>query len=103
MEKRMNAVNCWQFKKCGREPGGSKAIELGVCAASTEKRVSGINSGINGGRACWAITGTLCGGKIQGTFASKLTNCMQCEFYQLVGAEEGANHESARVILAKLQ
>ena len=62
-----------------------------------------MNSGINGGRACWAITGTLCGGKVQGTFASKLANCMQCEFYQLVGAEEGANHESAKDIIAKLK
>lgn len=99
----MSAVNCWQYKKCGREPGGLKALELGVCAASIEKRVSGINHGNNGGRACWAITGTLCGGKVQGTFASKLANCMQCEFYQLVGSEEGASHESAKDILAKLR
>lgn len=23
--------NCWEFKKCGRETGGSKVKELGVC------------------------------------------------------------------------
>jgi len=97
------AMNCWEFKKCGREPGGVKVAEFGVCSAAIEKRVSGINRGVNGGRSCWAITGTLCGGKVQGTFASKLANCMQCEFYQLVGAEEGANHESARDIMAKLR
>ena len=94
--------NCWQFKRCGREPGGAKAIELGVCPASMETRLHGVNSGTNGGRACWALTGTLCGGKVQGTFATKLTNCMACDFYQLVGAEEGANHESAKDILARL-
>lgn len=99
----MSAVNCWEYKKCGREPGGAKAIELGVCAAATDKRVNGMNSGVNGGRACWAITGTLCGGKVQGTFASKLANCMQCEFYQMVGIEEGANQEGAKAILAKLR
>lgn len=99
----MSKKNCWEYKNCGRQPGGAKVLEFGVCAASLETRVSGINSGTNGGRACWAITGTLCGGKVQGTFASKLANCMQCEFYQLVSAEEGANHESAKGILARLK
>jgi hypothetical protein len=99
----MVKLNCWEFKKCGREPGGAKVSELGVCPASTETRVNGVNGGRNGGRACWAITGTLCGGKFQGTFASKVGNCLKCEFYQLVGAEEGANHQSARDIIAKLK
>lgn len=99
----MATMNCWQYKKCGREPGGQKALELGICSASIEKRVNGINHGVNGGRACWAITGTLCGGKVQGTFAAKLANCMQCEFYQAVGSEEEANHESAKDILSKLR
>jgi hypothetical protein len=99
----MKKQNCWEFKKCGREPGGSKVAELGVCTAAIETGVSGMNSGVNGGRSCWAITGTLCGGKVQGSFASKLANCMQCEFYQLVGSEEGANHESAKDILSRLK
>ena len=95
--------NCWEFKKCGREPGGPKVAELGLCPAATELRTNGMNSGKNGGRTCWAITGTLCGGKIQGTFAAKLANCMVCEFYQLVGREEGASHESAKDILQRLK
>jgi hypothetical protein len=99
----MAKLNCWEFKKCGREKGGAKAGELGVCPASTELRVNGANQGKNGGRACWAISGTLCGGNVQGTFAAKVGNCLKCEFYQLVGEEEGANHESARDILAKLK
>ena len=99
----MAKLNCWDFKKCGREPDGAKARELGVCPASTETRVNGTNGGTNGGRACWAITGTLCGGKVQGTFSAKVGNCLECEFYQLVGAEEGPNHEGAREILAKLK
>ena len=98
----MGAVNCWEYKKCGRETGGAKVAELGLCAAATETRVDKMNHGVNGGRACWAITGTLCGGKVQGSFASKLANCMQCDFYQMVGAEEGANQEGAKAILAKL-
>jgi hypothetical protein len=94
--------NCWEFKKCGREPGGAKSVELGVCPAATDARLDGTNSGRNGGRACWVISGTLCGGQLQGTFAAKVGNCLKCEFYQLVGQEEGPNHASAKEILAKM-
>ena len=92
----MAKQNCWEFKKCGREPGGAKTAELGICPAATETRANGLNNGNNGGRACWPIVGTLCGGKVQGVFAEKLTNCMKCEFYQLVGAEEGPNMSAPR-------
>jgi hypothetical protein len=98
----MPKVNCWEWKKCGRQPAGPKAAELGVCVAATESRVDGANSGRNGGRACWAIAGTLCGGKAQGTMAAKLSNCMQCDFYQLVGREEGANLVGSRELLRRL-
>lgn len=83
-------TNCWEFKKCGREPGGIKSKELGVCPASLATAVNGVNSGTNGGRICWALTGTLCGGKVQGTFAQKLANCCECEFYKMVRQQEGA-------------
>lgn len=99
----MSKLNCWQFKKCGREPGGARARELGVCLAFTETRVNKTNGGRNGGRACWAISGTLCGGAMQGTFATKVGDCLKCEFYRLVKAEEGANHEGVRDILARLK
>jgi hypothetical protein len=95
--------NCWEFKKCGREPGGINASELGVCPAATETRLTGTNSGRKGGRGCWAVAGTLCGGKVQGAFALKVANCLACDFYQLVGKEEGANHENSKEILAKLR
>ena len=99
----MNKMNCWEFKKCGREPGGKKVRELGVCPAAIERRVDGTNDGLNGGRACWALAGTLCGGKVQGSFAAKVVNCMKCDFYQLVGEQQGATHESARDILRKVE
>ena len=95
-------TNCWEYKKCGREQGGSNAAELGVCPSVTETRVDGLNSGKNGGRTCWAVTGTLCGGQIQGTFAQKLTNCMSCEFYQLVKEEEGSGYVYSKKILPVL-
>ncbi len=73
----MAAQNCWEFKKCGREEGGAKAKELGVCIAYP-----------NHGRDCWIVTGTLCGGQVQGTFAQKLKNCKACEFYKLASLSE---------------
>ena len=95
--------NCWEFKKCGRQPGGLKSGELGVCPAAIETRTDGINAGKNGGRACWVLAGTLCGGKAQGTFAMKLVDCLKCEFYKLVLQEEGSNYQNARDILEKLE
>ncbi|MGA3208431.1 MAG: two-CW domain-containing protein [Syntrophales bacterium] len=64
-------MNCWEFKKCGREAGGMKAKELGVCPAYPRH-----------GKGCAKVAGTLCAGKVQGTFAMKLLNCMECDFFQ---------------------
>lgn len=86
-------INCWEAKKCGREPGGPSSKDLGVCPAATDSRSKGKNGGSNGGRMCWAVTGTLCGGKVQGTFAQKRLSCLSCEFYKQVKEEEGAGFQ----------
>jgi hypothetical protein len=65
----MDILNCWEVKKCERQQGGEKAKKLGVCPASVSIGHNGINRERYGGRFCRAITGTLCGGKVQGTFA----------------------------------
>jgi len=82
-------LNCWEFKRCGRQPHGPKAKELGVCPAATQGGLDGVHSGTNAGRACWVVAGTFCGGEVQGTYANKSTNCRQCDFYKLVEKEEG--------------
>jgi hypothetical protein len=82
------ATNCWEHKKCGREPHGSKVNELGICPAATCKTTDKLKNGKNGGRCCWAVVGTLCGGKVQGSFAEKMTNCMNCDFFKIVWKEE---------------
>ena len=64
-------MNCWEFKQCGREPGGAKVGELGVCPAYP-----------HGGRRCAHITGTLCGGTVQGSLATKLKDCLKCDFFK---------------------
>lgn len=83
-------TNCWEFKKCGREVRGKKADKLGICIAAADLSFDGINSGVCGGRICWAVAGTLCGDKVQGTFAEKRNSCLSCDFYKKVQEEEGA-------------
>jgi hypothetical protein len=95
--------NCWEFKKCGREPGGMNSAQMGVCVAHEETRTDGVNGGKNGGRSCWAIAGTLCGGTVQGTFAQKSLNCLRCDFYKTVQREEGSSLASSHKILDMLQ
>ncbi len=95
-------LNCWEFKKCGREPGGSRVDELGVCPAAVEEKTDGIHFGKNGGRVCWAISGTLCGGKVQGTHAMKMGNCLNCDFYQVVQKEERPDFKTTSHILKKI-
>ncbi len=84
----MGKLNCWEHKKCGRQPGGHKAQELGICPVTTYTNLHGAHGGANAGRACWAIAGSLCGGKIQGTYAQKLNNCWRCDFMNAVKKEE---------------
>ncbi len=81
-------LNCWEHKKCGREPGGNKTKELGICPATVEQALNGAHDGKNAGRACWVVAGSLCGGRVQGTYAQKLSNCWRCDFMNLVKKEE---------------
>jgi hypothetical protein len=85
----MDKRNCWQIKNCGRQLGGDKVAELGVCPAAVATELDGVNGGHNAGRYCWAVAGTLCKGEVQGTFARKLQNCLLCPFYLEVEKQEG--------------
>lgn len=98
----MGKRNCWEVRRCGREPGGDRVALSGVCPAAAERRLDGVNGGVNAGRACWAIAGTLCAGGIQGSYATKAQECLRCELYEAVCAEEGEEMVHTRVILAKL-
>jgi hypothetical protein len=81
-------VNCWEFKKCGRQTGGSEAGQLGVCPAAVEDSYNGINGGMNAGRYCWRVAGTYCGGEVTGIWAQRILTCLKCDFYALVKSEE---------------
>lgn len=95
-------LNCWEFKGCGREPGGAHADQLGVCHAVTEERLDGVHDGRCAGRSCWVVAGTLCGGHVQGTFAQKYRNCEICEFYKKVKEEEFPKFLLSAVLMKKL-
>ncbi|MCX5801295.1 MAG: hypothetical protein NTX17_07915 [Candidatus Eisenbacteria bacterium] len=88
----MERRNCWEAMKCGRPPGGENAEKLGVCpAALPNEYFDGVNNGKHCGRLCWAVVGTLCGGKVQGTYVEKLGDCLRCEFLKQVNEDEGRN------------
>lgn len=95
----MGKANCWELKKCGREPGGRKTAKRGVCPAASETSSDGINHGKNGGRICWAIAGTFCGSKVQGDFAQKQVSCMACNVFNQIKDEE----ESAFILMKPWQ
>lgn len=65
------SVNCWEFMKCGREAGGERAAQFGVCVAYPDY-----------GQTCASIAGTFCKGTKSGFFASKIKTCMECAFFQ---------------------
>ncbi len=98
----MSKLNCWEFKKCGREPGGLRAAELGVCPASVETRLDGVHGGKNGGRSCWIPAQTLCKDRVQGSYGQKFGECSVCAFYKKVKEEEQAKFLFSPLLLKKL-
>ncbi len=99
----MKKKNCWEFKSCGRHEGGEHVRDLGICPASTEKRLNDIHNGENGGRACWIVAGTLCNGQVQGTFAQKYRTCEACDFYKSVREEESTSFTFSARLLDKIK
>ena len=84
--------NCWQYRCCGREPGGKHVHELGVCPAATEAKLHGTHGGQNGGRACWVVPGTPCAkGETDDYIILKYRQCSSCDFYKKVRIEENRN------------
>jgi two-component system NtrC family sensor kinase len=65
-------TKCWEYMKCGRDKDSALKCP----------------SYPNFGRTCWAVAGTFCEGKVQGTFAQKYEDCKKCEFYRMVKNKE---------------
>jgi two-component system NtrC family sensor kinase len=71
-EEESAAQKCWEYMKCGRDKDASLK-----CPAYP-----------NFGRICWAVAGTFCEGKVQGTFAQKYEDCQKCEFFGKIKKRE---------------
>ncbi|GBE03196.1 MAG TPA: GGDEF domain-containing protein [Nitrospirae bacterium] len=57
-----NLIVCWEKKECKKDD----------CPIYNQKEEL----------RCWQVAGTYCGGNIQGQFADKYQNCMQCDVYK---------------------
>jgi signal transduction histidine kinase len=77
-------LNCWEALGCGHGPGSEA-----VCPAATDTTSDGVNGGLNAGRICWTVPGTLCSGSTASTFVDKLDTCLSCDFLRQVKADEG--------------
>lgn len=77
----MKKICCWEFKNCGREPGGRNADEYGVCPVTVDETLEGCCGPDEACTPCWSEVGTLCGGEIQGLYAKKLGNCLKCDYF----------------------
>ena len=99
----MKKLNCWEFKRCGRQFGGEKVADLGICPAVIEISLEGVHDGECGGRACWVLDGTICKGKFQGNFIEKHQECDKCEFYEYVKKQEGNDFLSVATLLKLIE
>jgi diguanylate cyclase (GGDEF)-like protein len=58
---RASEIRCWERKNCGKRECPSYE---------------------NSDGRCWLVSGTMCGGEVQGKFAQKYKNCSLCDVYQ---------------------
>ena len=80
-------LNCWEAMACGRGPDDVSCESVRACPAANERRLNGVHGGRNAGRACWAVTGTLCGDRAPLPFSEK-RDCVTCPFYHEVLEQE---------------
>ena len=92
--KETRTLNCWEFTNCGREPGGNRADDLGVCPAAADGRFDGLNDGINAGRVCWAVAGTDGKDRPQCIHADRAHPCETCEFFKYTHSSTEAISEA---------
>lgn len=95
----MRKQNCWEFMGCRKNVSGFTSDEFGVCPAVTCKTLNGVHGGMNGGRVCWMVTGTMCGNKIQGSYQYKAENCIECDFFHQIKNEEGKKYVQPETLL----
>jgi hypothetical protein len=83
--------NCWDYYRCGKQAEGDHGKKHDVCPAYLETKLNGVHNGMNGGRACWIVADTMCGGRIKRTLVPKFIVCNLCDFKKTVISEESQN------------
>ncbi|MBF0454554.1 MAG: hypothetical protein HQL72_07010 [Magnetococcales bacterium] len=81
--------NCWQFKGCGFGPDSERCRGGDSCPAATLRSADGFLGGANGGRCCYFIAGTLCGGSKSLSLEEKQQQCIGCSFFGTLVAKHG--------------
>ena len=81
--------NCWEYQGCGFGPQESKNSEGQVCPAAVHEHADGFLGGENGGRSCYFIIGTICGGDGAQTPEEKKNRCNACSFYRDLSNKHG--------------
>jgi len=76
---------CWEFKACGREPGGTNAEREGVCDAARLDST-----------ACWITAGPQ-SADVEGRCTAVLEgqDCEECDYYRYFMRESLAELEQA--------
>lgn len=82
-------LNCWEFTRCGREPGRGDGQGGASCSALTDTRSHGSNGGTHAGRICWAVAGTFSIAKPAAPCDVGALSCADCDFFKRVREEEG--------------
>lgn len=85
MPETLHRLNCWEFKNCGREPGGLMAGMLGECPVARAAKHHGVNGGTGAGRLCWLMNDES-GCTARGY--RRAGRCLDCDFYRRVVFEE---------------
>ena len=73
-------VTCWEMKNCPPE-------RRDTCPAYPDR-----------GNQCWIVTGTLCGGKEQGSYREKMANCRKCDVYKAAHGQDGDTQPQLRLV-----
>jgi len=66
-DEKMRYKPCWEYMRCNKDTNHHEN-----CPAYPHF-----------GRICWAVAGTFCAGKIQGTYAQKIHDCHGCGYYRM--------------------
>jgi len=65
--------------------------------------LNGVHGGMQGGRSCWIVEGTLCSGKKSRPFKERFHSCSYCDFYRMVMQEEGAAFVLSSVLRSRVE